>query len=81
MNKFVEKITSRKFLAAVCGIIMGAAVLFGVDMNVVSTVAGAVMATASCVAYIISEGKIDAERIKNAAEQIQEAKDAVSGAK
>ena len=81
MNKIIQKITSRKFITAMLGIVTGVAVLFGVDEGVITTVAGAVMATASAVSYILAEGRIDAERIKNAAEQIQEAKDAVGGAK
>ena len=81
MKKFIDKITSRKFIAAACGIAIGIAMLFGVDESVIGAVAGAITATASVVSYIIAEGKIDAERVKTAAEKIQEAKDAVDSAK
>lgn len=81
MKKFLEKLTSRKFITAVLGIVAGVAVLFGVEADVITTVAGAVVAAASAVSYIITEGKLDAERIKAAADKTQEAIDAVSGIK
>lgn len=59
-----QKITSRKFLAAVVGIITGLAMVFGLDEGVISTVAGAVTALASIVAYISAEGAIDVARLK-----------------
>ena len=41
MQAFIRKITSRKFLAALAGIATGLAMVFGVDENTISTVAGA----------------------------------------
>lgn len=72
-----EKLCSRKFLAAVAGIVTGLAMVFGLDENTISTVAGAVVSVASVVAYIIAEGKVDAESVKNAVENVQDAAEAV----
>lgn len=67
-----EKLCSRKFLAAIAGIVTGLAMVFGLDENTISTVAGAVVSVASVVAYIMAEGKVDAEGIKNAAGAVQD---------
>lgn len=64
MRTFKEKITSRKFLAAVAGIVTGLAMVFGLDENTITTVAGAVVSAASVVAYILAEGKVDAAGVK-----------------
>lgn len=72
-----RKLSSRKFLAAVAGVVMGLAMVFGLDENTISTVAGAVVSVASVVAYIIAEGKVDAESVKNAVENVQDAVEAV----
>lgn len=73
----MQKFTSRKFLAAIAGIITGLAMVFGLDADVISTVSGAVVAVASVVTYITTEGKIDAEGVANAAEKIDDAKNAI----
>lgn len=74
-----RKFTSRKFLAAVAGIVTGLAMIFGLDENTISTVAGAVVSIASVVAYIKTEGRVDEESIRNAAESVQGAVEAVEG--
>lgn len=74
---FLKKFGSRKFLTAILGVLVGLAIIFGVDGNEIATIAGAFTAVGSCVVYIKEEGKIDAERIKNAAEKINDAIDAV----
>jgi len=53
-----RKLSSRKLWAAAAGIVMGLAMVFGLDENTISTVAGAVVSVASVVAYIIAEGKV-----------------------
>lgn len=60
MNTFIRKITSRKFVVAVIGVIVGLAAAFGVDATEYAQVAGLVTTAASVVAYIIGESKIDA---------------------
>lgn len=59
------KFTSRKFWAAVVGVIMGIAAIFGLDEGVISTIAGSILTGASVVAYILTEGSIDKARINN----------------
>lgn len=66
-----RKLSSRKLWAAVTGIVTGLAMVFGLDENTFSTVAGAVVSVASVVAYIMAEGKVDAESVKNAVESVQ----------
>lgn len=72
-----RKLSSRKFWAAAAGIVTGLAMVFGLDENTISTVAGAVVSAASVVAYIMAEGKVDAEGVKNAAGSVQDAVEAV----
>lgn len=69
MQAFIRKITSRKFLAALAGIATGLAMVFGVDENTISTVAGAVTTVASVVSYIMSEGMVDAAAVEAKKEQ------------
>ena len=64
MQTFLRKITSRKFLAALAGVATGLAMVFGVDENTISTVAGAVTTVASVVSYILSEGMVDAAAVE-----------------
>ena len=79
MNKidWKRKLSSRKLWAAVAGIVTGLAMVFGLDENTITTVAGAVVSVASVVAYIMAEGKVDAESVKNAVENVQDAVGAV----
>ncbi len=72
-----RKLSSRKLWAAAAGIVAGLAIIFGLDENTISTVAGAVVSVASVVAYINAEGKVDAEGVKNAVEGVQSAVEAV----
>lgn len=73
-----RKLSSRKLWAAVAGIVTGLAMVFGLDENTISTVAGAVVSMASVVAYIMAEGKVDAESVKKAVEGVQGALGAVT---
>jgi len=72
-----RKLSSRKLWAAAAGIVTGLAMVFGLDENTISTVAGGVVSVASVVAYIIAEGKVDAESVKKAVEGVQDAVEAV----
>ena len=56
----LQKLSSRKFLTALLGVASGLAMIFGVDEQAVTQVAGAVTALASVVSYILAEAKIDA---------------------
>ena len=68
-----EKLTSRKFLAAVAGVISGLAMVFGLDEHIIGQVSGAIVSVASVVSYIVTEGKIDAAAVGQAAEDVAEA--------
>lgn len=76
-----RKLSSRKLWAAVAGIVTGLAMVFGLDENTIATVSGAVVSVASVVAYIMAEGKVDAESVKNAVNGVQDAVDAVENTK
>ena len=67
----------KKIMTMILGIISGLAIVFGVDQGDVSTISGAVVAVSSVVGYLIAEGRIDVERIKNAAESVNDALDLV----
>lgn len=79
MSNMVRKLSSRKLWAAVAGVVAGLAMVFGLDETVISTVAGAVVSVMSVVTYIITEGKIDAEGVKNAIEDIQDGIEIIEG--
>jgi phage shock protein PspC (stress-responsive transcriptional regulator) len=72
MENLKRKLSSRKLWAAVAGVVAGLAMVFGLDESIINTVAGAVVSLASLVTYIITEGKIDAERVKNVIEDFQD---------
>ena len=80
MRTFWQKITSRKFLACLIGVVVGLATAFGLDESIITTVSGAVVTLVSLVTYIITEGKVDAAAVKQAVEQIQEAAETVKEA-
>ena len=64
-----RKLSSRKLWAAAAGIVTGLAMVFGLDEGTMSSVAGAVVSAASVIAYIITEGKVDAEGVKKVVDE------------
>lgn len=80
MSEIMRKLTSRKLWMALAGVVTGIALALGAESSDVETVAGAVTALVSAVTYIITEGKVDAESVKNAVESTQEAVDVIEGA-
>ena len=64
MSNLVRKFLSRKFLAALAGVVSGLVLVFKLDEGVVNTVAGAVTAAASVVSYMIAESSVDAAAAK-----------------
>ena len=66
MNDIVRKLTSRKFLLAVVGVVSGLALAFGVDgseiTDMVSIIGGIIAAAGSAITYINAEAKVDAAR-------------------
>ena len=80
MKTFLKKLTSRKFLTCIAGVVLGVCMIFGLDEGTVNVIAGAVTSIVSVVMYIYAEGKIDAaavDKIKDAAEKVEDAVDVV----
>ena len=73
MKEILRKLSSRKLWMAVAGVVTGIAVVLGVDSSELEVIVGAVVSVISAVAYIVVEGKVDAERVKDAIEATQEA--------
>ena len=73
METLKRKLTSRKLWAAIAGVVAGLAMAFGLDENIISTVCGAVTAATSLITYIVTEGKVDAEAVKNTVESVKDA--------
>ena len=69
MSEILRKVTSRKFLMAVVGMVSGLALAFGVEgseiTEIVSMVGGILAAAGSAISYINAEAKVDAAREAN----------------
>lgn len=72
MSTLMRKLSSRKLWAAVAGVAAGLAMVFGLDENIITSVAGAVMSLATIITYIVTEGRVDAESVKNAIVEVGE---------
>ena len=57
-----QKLTSRKFWAAVVGFVTALLLAFGVSDSETTQVAVVIMAGATLIAYIVGEGMVDASR-------------------
>lgn len=68
MNNIIRKLTSRKFLLALVGVISGLAMANGVEgaalIDMIGKIAGIVTAAASAITYINAEAKVDAAAVK-----------------
>ena len=73
MSDILKKLTSRKFLLAVVGMVSGIALAFGVEGNeiyeIVQATAGILAAVGTAIAYINAEAKVDAASFKDGAEK------------
>ena len=78
MQEFIRKLTSRKLWLAIAGVATGISLSLGADASDIQSVAGAVTSIVSAVTYIITEGMIDAARVKNAADATQEAVETIA---
>lgn len=65
-----QKLTSRKFWAALIGVATSLMVLFGVNDITMEQVVGLISTMSVLIAYIIGEGLVDSSRIKSAAPQM-----------
>lgn len=72
MSNFLRKLSSRKLWMAIGGIATGICMVLGIDATEIETVCGGIVSILSCITYIYTEGKIDAERVKVAIEGAQE---------
>lgn len=72
MKEIIRKLSSRKLWMAIAGVATGIAMALGADASEVATIAGAVTALVSAVTYIVVEGKVDAESVKNAIIEIRD---------
>lgn len=70
MNKFIQKLTSRKFLCTLAGIVTGVAVIASGN-----TTEGTITLITSVVAYLTAEGIIDAKAVKNVAQGVADSVD------
>lgn len=59
-----QKLTSRKFWAALIGFVTALLVAFGVNDLTIEQVVALITAASTLIAYIIGEGMVDAARIK-----------------
>ena len=62
MIDWKHKLTSRKFWAAVVGVVTAILVFFGKSESEVAQVASIITAGATLIAYILGEGLVDAYR-------------------
>ncbi len=58
-KNIISKLSSRKFWAAVSGVVIAVMAAFGADADTQTTVAGVISAVAVLAVYIFAEGKID----------------------
>ena len=74
-NDIVRKLTSRKFLVAVAGIVTGIALAMGADANDIETISGIVLTMIMGGSYIFAEGLVDAKNKEEIIEVIEVADD------
>ena len=60
MQTFIRKITSRKFIVAVVGIVVGLAAAFGIEENEYAQIVGLIGSIVAAISYIAGEAKVDA---------------------
>lgn len=70
-----KKLSSRKLWLALAGVFTGVALILGADAEEIQAVAGALTSLISVVTYIVVEGKIDAEGVKQTILEIQDVTD------
>ena len=75
MKEILYKLSSRKLWMAIAGVATGVYLVLGGDASDLQTIGGAVTTLVSAALYILVEGKIDAEGVKNAIVEIDEALD------
>ena len=61
MRTWKDKLTSRKFWAAICGFVLSIMVIYGADAQEQEKVTGLITACGTLIAYIVGEGLVDKE--------------------
>ncbi|WP_251854384.1 hypothetical protein [Enterococcus italicus] len=64
-----QKLSSRKFWAAITSLVVAVFAIFGVDQLTTEQVIALVAAVGALTAYILSEGYVDANRTENKEEK------------
>ena len=59
-----QKLTSRKFWAAIIGFVTAVMVVFGVSDLTIEQVVALIAAVSTLIAYIIGEGMVDSARVR-----------------
>lgn len=59
------KLTSRKFWAAIVGVVVCSCAIFGVDVLTQEKATALIMAVATLISYIVGEGLVDAAAVKS----------------
>ena len=72
IKAILKKLMSRKFIAMLLGVALGCAMVFGVEGEEISTIAGAVTSAVSLLYYMFTEGKIDRTALLTESEKLQE---------
>ena len=76
IKAIIRKLTSRKFLLALVGVVSGLALAFGVESTqinqVVSTIGGIITALGSIAVYNFAESNVDAAAAENTVTQDEE---------
>lgn len=71
---WAQKLTSRKFWAAIVAVVTCICVIFGVPDITAEQITALILAVGGLVAYILGEGFVDAARLKNQATKDKEDK-------
>ena len=66
MRSWKEKLTSRKFWAAVIGVVISVMVMFGADEDTQTKTVGIITASAVLISYIVGEGMTDKAHVNDA---------------
>lgn len=69
---WIQKLTSRKFWAAIIGFVTAIMIACGIDNLTIEQVAALITASSTLIAYIIGEGLVDAARITAEATKSEE---------
>lgn len=70
MSMIKQKLTSRKFWIAVSTIVSGLLMMFGFAETSIETISGAILVLGGATGYLVTEGVIDAARIKQVVDAV-----------